>query len=59
MSIGRVGRVEGTFEKPVVGLPYIIAYEITVGPEGSEVVVVLRLIHGARDWPDNEWPADR
>ncbi|HXD47026.1 MAG TPA: type II toxin-antitoxin system RelE/ParE family toxin [Pseudolabrys sp.] len=44
---GRSGRVSGTYEKPLPGLPYIIAYAI----DRSDTVTILRVIHGARDWP--------
>ena len=52
---GRQGRVQGTYEKTVSGLPYIIAYSIE-DALGGEIFVVLRIIHGARNWPDGEWP---
>jgi toxin ParE1/3/4 len=51
MQTGRPGRVAGTYEKVVIGLPYIVAY--TVGPAE---IVILRVIHGARDWPRGQWP---
>jgi len=55
MATGRPGRVSGTYEKSVTRLPYIIAYAIH--QKGSrEVVSILRVIHTARDWPDEEWP---
>ena len=54
--IGRTGRVPGTFEKSVVSRPYIIAYAIDHTPEGSERLVILRVIHTARDWPSGQWP---
>ncbi|HEY2659112.1 MAG TPA: type II toxin-antitoxin system RelE/ParE family toxin [Caulobacteraceae bacterium] len=54
-TTGRPGRVSGTYEKPVVGLPYVIAYAITA-LAGREVVSILRVIHSARNWPDEEWP---
>jgi plasmid stabilization system protein ParE len=53
---GRRGRVKGTYEKPVRGLPYIIAYALQPRPEGGERLVILRVIHGARDWRAGEWP---
>jgi plasmid stabilization system protein ParE len=56
MSTGRHGRVSGTFEKSVRGLPYIIAYAISPGHEGE--ITILRVIHGARDWPEENWPID-
>lgn len=54
--IGRRGRVAGTYEKPVVGLPYIIAYALEPTPTGGERIVILRVIHGARNSPEGEWP---
>lgn len=55
MPTGRPGRVTGTYEKSVTGLPYIIAYSIS--GQGAQVVVsVLRVIHTARDWPNEGWP---
>jgi len=53
---GRRGRVAGTYEKSVTGLPYIIAYAIQSLPSGRDRIVVLRVIHGARDWPEGHWP---
>ncbi|EPE96371.1 type II toxin-antitoxin system RelE/ParE family toxin [Rhizobium grahamii] len=50
-ATGRPGRVTGTYEKVVTGLPYIIAYALT-----DEAVVVVRVIHAARDWQEEEWP---
>ena len=41
---------------PLPGLPYILAYEIVPRPGGGEVVAILHVIHGARDWPAEEWP---
>jgi toxin ParE1/3/4 len=53
---GRKGRISGTYEKVVRGLPYIIAYALGDEPKGHETVTVLRVIHGARDWPEESWP---
>lgn len=53
---GRAGRVGGTYEKVVSGLPYIIAYALGDEPKGHESVTILRVIHGARDWPEEGWP---
>ncbi len=44
---GRPGRVEGTRELVIARTSYIAPYEI-----GDDVVRVLRVIHGARMWPD-------
>jgi plasmid stabilization system protein ParE len=56
MATGHPGRVGGTYEKVVPRLPYIIAYALHTLPEGGEAVVILRVIHGARNWPPDEWP---
>ena len=58
MTTGRPGRVSGTYEKRVVRLPYIVAYAVT-GRTGRETISILRVIHTARDWPDEQWPASR
>jgi plasmid stabilization system protein ParE len=55
MATGRPGRVAGTYEKSVTGLRYIIAYALTRRGD-REIVSILRVIHTARDWPDEEWP---
>lgn len=47
-ATGRPGRVTGTYEKPLAHLPYIIAYALAIHA-GDESVVILRVIHGARD----------
>lgn len=44
---GRVGRVAGTRELVIDRTPYIAAYRIA-----GETVRVLRLLHGAQQWPD-------
>jgi toxin ParE1/3/4 len=56
-ATGRPGRVVGTYEKPVTGLPYIIAYAITAAAE-AESIAILRVIHTARNWPAAGWPKD-
>ena len=53
---GRKGRVQGSYEKSVVGPPYIIAYAIRALPSGAEQIVILRVIHTARNWPKDKWP---
>jgi plasmid stabilization system protein ParE len=57
-ATGRPGRVKDTYEKVVTGLPYILAYEIDPLPEGGEMVAILHVIHGARDWSEGQWPKD-
>ncbi|WP_310476061.1 type II toxin-antitoxin system RelE/ParE family toxin [Sandarakinorhabdus sp.] len=56
-ATGRPGRVTGTYEKSVTGLADIIAYEI-IPHSAGEAIVILRVIHSARDWPDETWPSD-
>ncbi|MGA7381797.1 MAG: type II toxin-antitoxin system RelE/ParE family toxin [Terriglobales bacterium] len=43
---GRAGRIPGTRELIFSGLPYIVVYEIK-----EQSVEVLRIYHGAQDWP--------
>jgi toxin ParE1/3/4 len=56
MATGRKGRVPGTYEKPIAGLPWIIAYSIETRPDGHERIAILRVIHGSRRWPEGKWP---
>lgn len=44
--IGRAGRVRGTRELVVSDTPYILAYRVE-----QDAVVILRLLHGAQNWP--------
>jgi toxin ParE1/3/4 len=46
-NTGRYGRIEGTYEKSVSGLPYIVVYHFP----GRETVEILRVIHTRRNWP--------
>lgn len=55
IATGRPGRVTVSYEKSVTRLPYIISYELRP-IAGRESVVILRVIHTARDWPAEEWP---
>jgi plasmid stabilization system protein ParE len=50
---GRLGRVKGTYEKPVHRTLYTVAYSMS-----DRRLMVLRIIHGSRDWPESEWPAE-
>lgn len=43
---GRVGRVEGTRELVVTGTPFVVVYF-----SDADRVRVLRILHGARQWP--------
>jgi toxin ParE1/3/4 len=58
MATGRKGRVSGTYEKPVAGLPWILAYSIETRLNGRDRIVILRAIHGSRDWPIGKWPSE-
>jgi len=54
---GRRGRVSGTYEKSVLGLPYVIAYALTADRGGAETLAILRVIHTRRDWKPGQWPS--
>ena len=54
-ATGHQGRVSGTYEKSISGLPYIIAYALTTH-QGREVVAILRVIHTSRNWDSERWP---
>ena len=43
---GRKGRIKGSRELVFPGLPYIVIYRIQ-----DQVVELLRIYHGAQDWP--------
>lgn len=45
--IGRNGRAAGTRELVMPGTSYIVVYRV------REVVEVLAVVHGARDWPES------
>jgi len=44
--LGRKGRIEGTRELVFSGLPYIVVYRIQ-----DQIVEIMRIYHGAQDWP--------
>ena len=48
-GIGRAGRVPGTKELLVTGLPYIVPYRVK-----DETVQILRVYHTSRKWPNWE-----
>ncbi|MGO8070134.1 type II toxin-antitoxin system RelE/ParE family toxin [Rhizobium leguminosarum] len=52
-TTGRPGRITGTYEKSLTRFPYIISYELRP-IAGRESVVILRVIHTARDWAAEE-----
>ena len=43
---GRKGRIDGTRELIFPGLPYIVVYRIL-----DETLEILRIYHGAQNWP--------
>lgn len=54
-ATGRPGRVTRTYERIIPRLHYIIAYTLSAQAE-RETVIILRIIHTARDWPADTWP---
>ena len=46
-KIGRAGRVRGTLELVIQGLPYIVPYRI----KGKDVQI-LSVFHSSRKWPE-------
>ena len=44
---GRPGRWPGTRELIIPGTPYIVPYRVK-----GDLVEILRILHGARRWPD-------
>ncbi|HEY2391248.1 MAG TPA: type II toxin-antitoxin system RelE/ParE family toxin [Candidatus Angelobacter sp.] len=44
---GRPGRKQGTRELVLIQLPYLVVYEIV-----GQRVHILRVLHGARRWPE-------
>lgn len=46
-GLGRPGRVDGTRELAIAGLPYVVAYL-----HRGDTVTVLRVLHGAMKWPE-------
>ena len=46
--LGRAGRVRGTYELVVLGIPYIVPYRI----KGQEVHI-LSVYHSSRKWPES------
>jgi toxin ParE1/3/4 len=43
---GKPGRVKETRELVISGMPYVVVYLLA-----DENVVILRVLHGAQDWP--------
>lgn len=45
--LGRKGRVRGTYELVIVGLPYIVPYRVL-----GKQIHILSVFHTSRKWPD-------
>jgi len=45
-NLGRPGKKEGTRELVIAPLPYIVICQIM-----DEVLYIVRILHGAQDWP--------
>jgi toxin ParE1/3/4 len=43
---GRKGRIEGTRELVFPALPYVVVYRIQ-----DQILEIVRIYHGAQDWP--------
>ena len=54
LSIGRPGRVSGTYEIPIQKTSLILAYQFV----NADLIEILRLIHMARDWQPGKWPKE-
>lgn len=46
--LGRPGRLPGTRELIISGTPFIVPYRVR-----EDEVVILRVFHAARKWPDS------
>lgn len=46
-EIGRAGRVSGTRELVITGVPYIVPYVVT-----EQNIQILAVMHTSRKWPD-------
>ena len=47
-KIGRIGRVAGTYELVIPGIPYIVPYRIQ-----NHEVQILSVFHTSRKWPES------
>ncbi|MGR9000015.1 MAG: type II toxin-antitoxin system RelE/ParE family toxin [Gammaproteobacteria bacterium] len=46
--LGRLGRVEGTYELVLAETRYIVPYRIK-----NQQIEILAVFHGSREWPEN------
>ena len=47
-AVGRAGRAPNTRELVIAGTPYILPYRVRAGS-----VEILRVLHGAQQWPES------
>jgi toxin ParE1/3/4 len=47
-EIGRVGRIPGTRELVIPGLPYIVPYRVK-----SAAIQILGVLHTSQEWPQD------
>ena len=52
-ATGHMGRVGGTYEKSVNGLPYIVVYALN---DDVMALTILHVIHTSRNWLPDDWP---
>ena len=52
---GRLGRLEGTRELVIKGVPFIVIYRIAVleNAEAKKEIQILRVMHDAQQWPQD------
>lgn len=46
---GRQGRLEGTRELIISGLPYLVLYRV-----GDDRILIIGILHGAQRWPEGD-----
>jgi addiction module RelE/StbE family toxin len=51
---GRIGKKPGTRELVLAPLPYVLIYRIQ-----GEVIHIVRILHGAQDWPEGRRQSPR
>jgi toxin ParE1/3/4 len=48
-EMGRKGRVRGTRELVIAGLPYVVVYRLK-----GKIIEIVRVLHGAQQWPQRQ-----
>jgi toxin ParE1/3/4 len=58
--MGKLGRSPDTRELVITSYPYLIVYNVEPGvetpPEGPKTIAILRVLHGAMQWPPEGFP---